>query len=277
MLVAGCASAAATRPAPPARDAAELYLARLLAGDTASLRAGFASEPSVDDPLFGPVRGEGAFEPYVAARTAWLRARAARVSPVRTTRDDHRTVVESVLHVIGAAGGIDLPVAIVGDRDGAGRVRAIRIYHSLWPLEGKHRVRPPLLARDPSAHATGVVAEYQRALAAGDLEAILATFEPDGYFREPSGGEYVHRGPTELRKFMTDILSAGGIGLEHATVTDDGIVTVIEFNAISFGPRPLTPQAGLAVYELGPTGHIAAARIYDDVNLEELAPSGALQ
>jgi hypothetical protein len=275
-LVAGCASTGATR-APVASDATELYLARLLAGDTASLRAGFAGEPSVDDPLFGPIRGEGAFAPYVAARASWLRSRAARLTQGRITRGEHRTIVEATIELTEASGRIALPVAVVGDHQSDGRVSAIRVYHSVWPLEGKHRVRPPLLARDPNAHVTGVVAEYQRALAAGDLEAILATFEPDGYFREPSGGEYVHRGPTQLRKFMTEILSAGGIGLEHATVTDDGVVTAIEFNAISFGSRPLTPQAGLAIYERGPTGHIAAARIYDDVNVEQLAPGGALQ
>ena len=74
---------------------------------------------------------------------------------------------------------------------------------------------------------------------------------------------------------MAQILGAGGIGIEHATLTDDGVVAVIEFNAVSFGPRRLTPQAGLAVYERGPSGRLAAARIYDDVNLEVLSePAG---
>jgi hypothetical protein len=41
---------------------------------------------------------------------------------------------------------------------------------------------------------TGAVAEYQRALAEGDLDAILATFESDATVREPSGGQYAHRG-----------------------------------------------------------------------------------
>ena len=109
--------------------------------------------------------------------------------------------------------------------------------------------------------------------AAGNVDAIVATFEPAGTFREPSGGIYVHRGQAAVRAFMTQILAAGGIGLEHATVTDDGVVTALEFNAVSFGPRRLTPQAGLAVYERGPTGRLAAARIYDDINVEELAPA----
>jgi len=69
---------------------------------------------------------------------------------------------------------------------------------------------------------------------------------------------------------MTQILGAGGVGIDHATVTDDGKICAIEFNAVRFGKRALTPQAGLAIYERGPTGHLAAARIYDDVNVEAL-------
>ena len=69
---------------------------------------------------------------------------------------------------------------------------------------------------------------------------------------------------------MTQILGAGGIGIEHATVTDDGTTCAIEFNAVRFGKRPITPQAGLAVYQRGPSGRLHAARIYDDVNVEVL-------
>ena len=126
---------------------------------------------------------------------------------------------------------------MVGDHAPHGRVSAIRVYHSLWPLEGKHRVRRRLLQADPAAHVSGVVAEYQRALAAGDVDAIMATFEPDACFREPSGGVYIHCGHDKLQAFMKQILGAGGIGLEHATVTDDGIATAIEFNVVRFGRR----------------------------------------
>jgi hypothetical protein len=149
-------------------------------------------------------------------------------------------------------------------------VRALRVYHSFWPLEGHHRVRAPLLPAASAALVVGAVADYQRALAAGDVDAIVATFEDDGYFREPSGEPWVHRGRAELHKFMTQILGAGGVGIEHASVTDDGKSCAIEFNAVRFGKHPITPQAGLAIYERGPTGRLHAARVYDDVNVEVL-------
>ena len=253
------------------RDPVDGYLDNLIAGDSAALRAGFAGAPAIDDPFAGRVRGAAAFARFVAERHAWLRARKARAVPVRTTRGATRTIVESELHLREAGGAIVLPIAVVGDRAG-GRVASLRVYHSFWPLEGKHRVRPPLLRADPTAQVAGAAADYQRALAAGDVEAIVATFEPDGTFREPSGAPYIHRGRDKLRLFMKQILGAGGIGLEHATVTDDGTVTAIEFNAVRFGRKALTPQAGLAIYERGSSGRLAAARIYDDINVEVLAP-----
>jgi hypothetical protein len=53
------------------------------------------------------------------------------------------------------------------------------------------------------------VADYQRALAGGDLHAIVATFEPDAYAREPSGGGYVYRGLDGLRGFYEHLFSNG--------------------------------------------------------------------
>ena len=254
-------------------DATTAYLDQLLRGDSAALLAGFAGEPAIDDPIGGRVRGRAELDRFVAERQAWLEKRAARFELLRTTTDSRRTVVEALLHLQLPDTAVDLPIAVVGDKGQANRVTAIRIYHSHWPLEGKHEIRHPLLPRDSTLVLQGAVAEYQRALAAGDAAAALATFEPDGYFREPSGGIYVHRGREALRQFLTAILGAGGIHLEHCSVTDDGVVTAIEFNAVQFGVRQLEPQAGLAVYERGPTGHLAAARIYDDVNVEALAPA----
>ncbi|HEY6223171.1 MAG TPA: alpha/beta hydrolase-fold protein [Gemmatimonadales bacterium] len=254
-------------------DATTRYLDQLLRGDSAALLAAFAGEPAIDDPIDGRVRGRAELDRFVAERQAWLAARAAHVAPLRTTTDGRRTVVEALLHLRLADTSVDLPIAIVGDRSDGNRVTAIRVYHSHWPLEGRHEIRHPLLARDSGLVLRDVVAEYQRALAAGDATAALDTFEPDGYFREPSGGIYVHRGREALRQFLTAILADGGIRLEHCSATDDGVVAAIEFNAVQFGTRRLEPQAGIAIYERGKTGRLAAARIYDDVNVEALAPA----
>ena len=94
----------------------------------------------------------------------------------------------------------------------------------------------------------------------------MGTFAPDGYYREPIGPPLTHRGTAELRSFFTGRFGAGGgIGLQHCAVTDDGVRCVLEYNCVRWGRQDLLPQAGLGVYERGPDGLLAAARVYDDI------------
>jgi hypothetical protein len=77
---------------------------------------------------------------------------------------------------------------------------------------------------------------------------------------------YAHRGTATLRAFFTWCFSAGGgIGLEHCAVTDDGVHCALEYSCVRWGSRDLPPQAGIGVYQRGPDGLLAAARVYDDV------------
>src|SRR3954469_22223611 len=102
LVGSGCAQGKprATWPLPaPSSDATEAYLARLLRGDAAALRASFAGPPAVDDPLGGRVGGAGELDRVGPDRHAWLAERRARVVPARTTHAAARTVVESVLEL----------------------------------------------------------------------------------------------------------------------------------------------------------------------------------
>jgi hypothetical protein len=122
-----------------------------------------------------------------------------------------------------------------------------------------------MLQRDPDLRAERVVAEYQQALLAGDVEAIVATFEPDGYAREPAGHEYVHQGHDELRAFYERWFSnGGGVSLEHCALVHDGRACALEYNIVGWGRTALPPEAGVAVYVQGESGKLAAARMYDD-------------
>jgi hypothetical protein len=176
-----------------------------------------------------------------------------------------RGVEEVVLHLDGDDGRIELPLALAADRAQDARIIELRVYFSTWPLTGGHAIRPPVLQPEPELAEADVVAEYQRALAAGDVEAAVATFEPDGYMREPAGGAYIHRGTDELRALYERFFSnGGGIPLEHCTVTDDGRACALEYNVVAWGRTQLPPEAGIAVYVRGDSGKLAIARVYDD-------------
>ena len=51
------------------------------------------------------------------------------------------------------------------------------------------------------------VGRYQAALAAGDAEAVVRSFEPGGYYREPIGPAFARCGAGELGSFFTRYFS----------------------------------------------------------------------
>ncbi len=248
-----------------ARRTAVPYFDGVMSGDTGALVRSFAGEPELHHPTLGRVRGERAFARFVGDTNAWLAQRNAAVT-LRNLIEAPGRIVEEVVLALDAGGGrVELPVAIASDRDADERVHEVRVYFSTWPLNGTHAIRPPLLQRDPDVNGTDAVADYQRALSAGDVDAAVATFEPDGYVREPAGAPYLHRGTDELRRLYTAFFSnGGGIPLEHCSVTDDGTACAMEYNVVRWGRTEMPPQAGIAVYARGDSGRLARAHIYDD-------------
>ncbi len=222
------------------------YFAGVTSGETEALVQSFAGEPELHHPIRGRVKGRRAFERFVADTNAWLTARNVVGSPVQRIITPRRGVEETVLTFDGDRGRIELPMAIAADRDEDARIIELRLYYSTWPFTGRHANRPPVLQPDPNLQEPDVVGEYQRALAAGDVEAVVAAFESDAYVREPVGAAYVHRGRDELLVLYERFFSnGGGIPLEHCAVTDDGRACVLEYNPAGSRPghRPGRPRA----------------------------------
>jgi SnoaL-like domain len=237
----------------------------LLSGEIDALIESFSGVPEVHHPVRGRIKGESAFRRFVTDMTSWLAAGNADVEHVNWLITHPRGIEEVVLHLDSDRGRIGLPLALAADHDEDERIIELRLYFSSWPLTRRHANRPPLLQPDPDVHEPDVVGEYQRALASGDVEAILAAFEPDAYMREPAGDPFVHRGTDELRALYALFFSnGGGIPLEHCSVTDDGRACALEYNVVAWGRTALPPEAGLAVYVRGDSGKLAAARVYDD-------------
>jgi hypothetical protein len=243
------------------------YFDGLLAGEPDALVKSFAVKPQLHDPVRGRVQGARAFAAFVSETSSWLRRHNVSVQDVDHATTERHGFEEVVLHLDGENGRVELPVAIVADRKPDRRIDELRIYFSSLPLAGRHANRPPLLQPDPQLREPDVVADYQRALAAGDVEAVVAAFEPDGYAREPAGGRHVHSGREGLRSFYERLFSnGGGIPLEHCAVIDDSRACALEYNVVRWGKTQLPPEAGVAIYVRGQNGRLAAARIYDDTD-----------
>ena len=240
------------------------YFTALKNGDTHVLETAWPGEVTVYDPKAGQIHGHRRLRRFVQQNQTFLAERHARTETVAATCIRGRAVVELLVRLDAHDQAITWPVAVVADSPDDRSV-VFRTYCSRWPVDGRRYVRPPIL--NPHDLKPGdVVGRYLAALAAGDTEAAVNSFTPDGYLRESFGSRPTHTGTTELRSFFSRQFSAGGgIGLENCAMTDDGQRCALEYNYSSWGDRVLTPQAGLAVHERGSDGLLAAARIYDDL------------
>ena len=245
------------------------YLKALNQGDTHALETVWPGEVVIYDPRAGEVRGHRQVRRFVSRNLSWLAVLHARTETVASTAAGGRAVVELLAHLDHDGRQLAWPVAVVAESPDDLSV-VFRTYCSQWPVDERRHVRPPILTPG-HAHPGDIVGRYQAALAAGDTDAVVGTFAPDGYFRGPFGPHYAHRGTAELRSFFTMCFSAGGgIGLQHCAVTDDGVRCALEYNCVRWGSHDLPPQAGIGVHERGADGLLAAVRVYDDVE----PPSG---
>jgi limonene-1,2-epoxide hydrolase len=245
------------------------YFAALQDGHTHVLEDVWPGEVVVHDPRAGEVRGHEQLRRFISSNRSWLSARDARIETVASTSAGGRAVVELLAHLAGDGPELAWPVAVVAESPDERSV-VFRTYCSQWPVDGRRHLRSPILG--PGSDPPGdVVGRYQAALQAGDTDAIVDTFSPQGYYREAIGPHAAHRGTAELRSFFDRYFGAGGgIALELCAVTDDGERCAVEVNVLRWGSHDLPPQAGIAVYERGPDGLLAAARVYDNIE----APAG---
>jgi SnoaL-like domain len=261
---------AQTRAAGQA-DPVRKYISVLNSGDSSDLETVWPGEVVVYDPRLGEIRGHRQLRQFVRHSQSWLAERHARTETIAVTSANSRAVVELLTYLSIEGRDVAWPVAVVAEsRDD--RSVMFRTYGSLLPVDGQRSVRSPILppALPPEAaaapvHAGDVTGRYFAAVEAGDVEAAVRAFEPDGYVRDPTSAQAIHRGAAELRSFFAAQFSAGGIGLQRCSETDDGVRCAVEYNCVRWGARDLPPQPGLGVCERAPDGLLAAVRSYDDI------------
>ena len=252
-----------TRATGQADPVAE-YLTAVYKGDTRALEDVWPGKVVIYDPRAGEVRGHGQLRRFVAHNRTWLAEQHARIETVAATASAGRAVVELLAHLVRDGEDVAWPIAVVAESPDDSSV-VFRTYCSQWPVDGRRHLRPPILTA-ASVSPGDVVGRYLAALDTGDVDAIMDSFAPDGYFREPIGPHYVHRGTAELRSYFANAFSAGGgVGLQECVVTDDGVRCAVEYNCTRWGSHDLPPQAGIVIFERSPDGRLAAARVYDDI------------
>jgi ketosteroid isomerase-like protein len=241
------------------------YVAALNRGDTRDLETAWPVQVVVHDPYSGEVRGHRNLGRFVKRSKSFLAEHHAQTETVASTVAGDRAVVEVLGHLQVDGRELAWPVAIVAESPDDRSVE-FRSYFSRSAFLGRRPFRAPIL-QPSAAHPGDVVGSYLAALEAGDIDAVVSDFTRDGYYREPIGPPFVHRGSDQLRSHFARCFSAGGgISLQHCAVTDDGVCCALEYNCVRWGNHQLAPQAGIAVFERAPDGLLAAARVYDDVD-----------
>jgi hypothetical protein len=233
------------------------YIVALTGGDPHAIEDAWPERVVVFDPKAGEVRGHRELTAFVHRSRDLLAQFQAHVSEAEQTVVPGRAVVELAGHAVFEGTERPWPVAVVAESHDDEVV--FRSYFSRQPTEGHRFPRPAILAGGATMPGD-VVGRHLEALASGDVDGVLATFGPDAYLRETD--ERTHRGGTELRAYVKSVSSAR---LQPCVVTDDGTVCVVEYNCLRLAGRDLSPQAGLAVYERGADGLLAAVRIYGDL------------
>lgn len=249
-----------------ARHSISQLYRHLLSGDELSVRSLFDSTIALNTPLSGAIDGDDAFAKYFTEEGSWLRRHHARVEVVTCFEDADRQAAELVIYLQLDGKELDLPVAIIGQKS-AHAFGQIRIYHSMWAIQGRHVNRVPIVWPGRPRDEPWILQSYFSALRLGDAQGMLETFSDDGYVREPGGRLYTHKGVAGRAKFYEAVTrQPGGVGLTHATSTFDKKMFAVEYICHCWGRATFAPMAGCAFYMLSDDAkHIDAIRIYDDV------------
>src|SRR5215213_411113 len=105
------------------------YFEGILADEPDALVRSFAArQPVLDDPRVGYVEGTRELRSFASGTADWLRERDAVIENVALTRTPSRTVEEVVLRLIADGGRVELPVAVVSDRNPDRTLKVIRVY-----------------------------------------------------------------------------------------------------------------------------------------------------
>jgi hypothetical protein len=249
----------------------DVYFPALIARDTHALERRLGDRATLDEPLLGRASGAGSLAGRLGEIAAWLAEHHASFERSGFVLGSDRDVTEGTLTVTVGGRSLDVPVAVVAERR---RERAVelRVYHTLQAIRRESTARPPLLDPDEETAVPPPVAAYLDALARGDLEAVVASFEDGAAVRDGRGRAHTkYEGGGPLRVYYADLLRTGqgpdaGTRVVMNARADDGRACALEYTVVRVRGQDVPPRPGLGVFERGDSGLLHALRVYDDVD-----------
>ncbi|MEW2015077.1 dienelactone hydrolase family protein [Rhodococcus sp. NPDC076796] len=214
--------------------------------DRQELIAVLSQQDWVDD----PIAGFATPDTVRSSSPVWPDSRWATVELTMHVRNDRREVREYLLRRADPA-PVEVPIAVVVDRDGSDRRARIYFDKSLF---GSDQPRRPILAPGTDDLPPDL-AEYHRALVSGDRESLEKIIASDARIQSPYG--VIDRG-----RFVDEFATAPGgpergAPVEYCTVTAESGTYACEFIGWR---RP--PHCGVAVYRFV-DGRLQAMRVYE--------------
>jgi hypothetical protein len=224
---------------------------------------------TVDDPIFGRTTGMPGLARYLEQAATWLTKREGAFDALAFTTGSDRDVTEGNLTLAVDGKRVSVPIAVVAERRPEREVE-IRVYYSTKPIRSAPTVRAPLVPQDSELTVPPPVAAHLQALARGDVDALIASFENGATLRDPAGATHAKEGEGgPLRAFYEGMFAshaAGEPGIEvlKGARADDGRTCALEYTVARIRGKDIAPQPGLAVYERGESGLLCATRLYHD-------------
>ena len=239
--------------------------AALLSGDPVRLLEAFPGGVRIDDPRLGRVAGEASSASSAGrAVRGSLSARAERA--VAVTIGDDRIVGEFDLTLTQDGRTFVLPIAVVVEPDpparasGSGPTTASG-RSSVATRSGRRSSRVTRRPANPTSSANTRPPSRPATRTGSPPRSSGTAASASRPARSSAGAART----TCTSSSRCSSARAAGSCSSTARSPRTGSGPSLEFNAVRWGAVDLPPQAGVAVYERGPSGKLHEARIYDDV------------
>ena len=201
----------------------------------------------------------------------WLDVHSAILTPINLVKEKDNSLRAGEASISLKLNGRDilLPFAFALNVNADKEINEIRFYHSYWPIESQHHLRPNLFPLDKEAsRIASDILKYHTTLNEGNIEQILTLFASDGSVREPSGVISGSGQESKLEDFFSRTFKDGGVSLVYHTFVDDGTRCAAEYSCTKWGQSEIPPQAGIEFFDrvLEHEGNLfKSVRIYDDI------------